>query len=122
VDAPAPREGARTWLLIAAAVAIIVGFNLWVLYGGRSALSKPPKFPEGTVVATLTAGERFAYAPGKLRVGGVVVCEASGIQVGVEVPKPGKVNGEHAMSSDEEHGATIIVQADASGRVRARCS
>jgi hypothetical protein len=120
--APAPREGARTWLLIAAAVAIVAGFNLWVLYGGSASLNKPPAFPEGTVVATLTGGDRVTYAPGKLRAGGVVVCEASGIQVGVEVPKPGKTTGEHAFSSDEEHGATIIVQVDDAGRVRARCS
>src|SRR5262249_846970 len=95
-EAPAPREGPRTRLLIPAAVAVVAGFNLWVLYGGSASLRKPPTFPEGTVVATLTGGDRFTYAPGKLRAGGVVVCQASGISVGVEVPKAGKTNGEHA--------------------------
>ena len=120
--AVAPREGIRTWLLIAAAVALVTGFNLWVLYGGRGGLPKPPTFPEGTVVATLIGGERLTFAPGKLHPGGVIVCQASGIQVGVEVPRPGRTATTHAMSSDQEHGATIVVSADPKGRVTARCS
>jgi hypothetical protein len=100
----------------------VVAFNLWVLYGGHKGLPTPPSFPEGTVVATLTGGDMRTFAPGKLHSGEVIVCQASGIQVGVEVPRPGRTATTHAMSSDQEHGATIVVRADAAGRITARCS
>jgi hypothetical protein len=117
-----PREGRRTWLLIGVAIAVVVVFNLWVLYGGSKRLPTPPAFPEGTVAATLTGGNQMTFAPGKLHRGEVVVCQASGIQVGVEVPRPGRTATTHAMSSDQEHGATIVVRTAPDGRVTARCS
>jgi hypothetical protein len=117
----APSEGWSSWLAIAGIVVAMLGFDAWVVLGGKSPGRVPGSLSESPIL-TLQAGQTSFFKPGRMDEGSVIACQNDGLTVAAAVPAPGHARSRHVEPPLGISGATITVVHRADDSVSARCS
>ncbi len=117
----APSEGWSSWLAIAGIVVAILGFDAWLVFGGKSPGPVAGSLSE-TPILTLHVGQTSTFKPGRMDEGSVIACENNGLTVAGAVPARGHASSQFIAPTVSISGVTIRIVHRSDDSVTARCS
>jgi hypothetical protein len=117
---PAAFEGRSSWLAIAALVAVILGFEAWLAWGGTSP-GKVPGSLSTSAFLNLVSGQTSTFRPGRVDEGSVISCTSNGLRVAAAVPARGRFVSRHLHPAYGSIGADLGIVHRSNNSVTARC-